>query len=239
MSSRGEHAGTILVIEDDESIREAVVYNLGKEGYRMLAAADGLQGLRLLRRERPDLMVLDLMLPGMDGWKLCEQVREEGYDLPIIVMSARTSDFDKVQLLDLGADDYLTKPVSMSELAARVRANLRRSRTAAGARGAAELVEAGPLVIDPGAHKASVDGRPLELTPRELAVLHYMVRQAPKTVSREEIYQAVWGYEMLHGDRSVDVFVRRLRKKLEEAAPGRTFLQTHYGFGYRFEVLED
>lgn len=236
MVTRGEHAGTILVIEDDENIREAAVYNLKKEGYRCLVAADGLEGLRMLRREHPDLIILDLMLPGMDGWKFCQQVREDGFDLPIIVMSARSSDFDKVQVLDLGADDYLVKPVSMSELAARARANLRRYQVAPGDAG--ELLEAGPLVIDSGTHTASVDGKPLDLTPRELAVLHFIVRQAPKTVSREEIYQAVWGYEMLHGDRSVDVFVRRLRKKLEGAAPGFTFLQTHYGFGYKFEVVK-
>ena len=235
MSPRAETSGTILVIEDDESIREAVAYNLKKEGYRMLVAADGLEGLRLLRREHPDLVVLDLMLPGMDGWKLCEQAREEGFEMPIIVMSARSSDFDKVQLLDMGADDYLTKPVSMGELAARVRANLRRARTAVGT---LEPVTAGPLVIDPGSHTVAIDGKPLDLTPRELAVFHHIVRQAPKTVSREEIYQAVWGYAMLHGDRSVDVFVRRLRKKLQGAAPGHTFLQTHYGFGYKFEVME-
>lgn len=236
MNPRAETSGTILVIEDDESIREAEIYNLEKEGYRCLQAGDGLEGLRLLRREHPDLLVLDLMLPGMDGWKLCEQIREDGFDLPIIVVSARTSDFDKVQLLDMGADDYLTKPVSMSELAARVRANLRRARTVSGA---GEPVTAGPLTIDSGAHTAAIDDRPLELTPRELAVLHYIVRQAPKTVSREEIYQAVWGYEMIHGDRSVDVFVRRLRKKLADADPGRTYLQTHYGFGYKFEVVEE
>ncbi|MHB0915024.1 MAG: response regulator transcription factor [Thermoleophilia bacterium] len=234
MVTRPEINGTILVIEDDDNIRDAVVYKLQRDGYRCLEAADGLKGLRLLRREHPDLLVLDLMLPGMDGWKLCQQVREDGFDLPIIIMSARSSEFDKVQLLDLGADDYLVKPVSMTELSARVRANLRRYQAAGGA---GEALEAGPLKIDPLTRVAAIDGKPLELTPRELAVLHFVVRQAPKTVSREEIYQAVWGYEMLHGDRSVDVFVRRLRKKLADADPTRTYLQTHYGFGYNFEVV--
>lgn len=237
MPAKLDTPASILVVEDDDSISEAVVYNLKKHGYRCTAARNGLEGLRLLRRDKPDLMILDLMLPEMDGWKLCEQAREEGYDLPIIIMSARTSEFDKVQGLTMGADDYLTKPFGMRELVARVDANLRRKRQAA-APGKQELLTAGPLTVDPARREAFGNGSPLGLTPKEFAVMYLLARRSPETVSREDIYRQVWGYGMLHGDRSVDVFVRRIRRKLARGLPGHSFLHTHYGFGYKFEVRE-
>ncbi|MHB8859901.1 MAG: response regulator transcription factor [Thermoleophilia bacterium] len=226
----------ILVVEDDEAIRETVAFNLKKQGYRFLTAATGLEGLRLLRRERPDLMILDLMLPEMDGWKLCEQAREEGFDLPIIILSARTSEFDKVQGLTMGADDYLTKPFGMSELMARVEAQLRRHRQTVSAAGKPGPLSFNGLTVDPERKEAFGEDKPLGLTSKEFAVLYMLARESPQVISREDIYKSVWGYEMLHGDRSVDVFVRRIRKKLARAFPEKTFLQTHYGFGYKFEV---
>ena len=229
----------ILVVEDDESISEAIVFNLEKRGFRCIAALDGLAGLRLLRREDPDLMVLDLMLPKMDGWKLCEQAREEGYDLPIIILSARTSEFDKVQGLTMGADDYLTKPFGMSELIARVEAQLRRHRQSGAAMAIPEPLTFDRLSIDPQRKEAFGEGEPLGLTSKEFAVLFLLARESPLVISREDVYKSVWGYEMLHGDRSVDVFVRRIRKKLAQRFPDITFLQTHYGFGYKFEVSGD
>jgi len=228
----------VLVVEDDEAIRETIAYNLKKHGYRYLLAANGLEGLRLLRRENPDLMILDLMLPEMDGWKLCEQAREEGYDLPIIICSARTSEYDKVQGLSIGADDYLTKPFGMSELMARVEAHLRRHRQLATGAGKPGPLAFGKLTIDPERKEAFAEGQPLELTSKEFAVLFLLARESPLVISREDIYKSVWGYEMLHGDRSVDVFVRRIRKKLARQFPETTFLQTHYGFGYKFEARE-
>lgn len=236
MSGQSGVPARILVVEDDESISEAIVFSLEKKGFRCLAAADGLEGLRLLRRENPDLMILDLMLPGLDGWKLCEQVRQDGYSLPIIVVSARTSEFDKVQVLSLGADDYLTKPFGMGELLARVQANLRRASRSMAVR--QDVIEAGPLVVDPDQKQAFSSGAPLGLTSREFAVLYLLAKSSPHVISREDIYKAVWGYEMMHGDRSVDVFVRRIRKKIAAGAPGLTFVQTHYGFGYKFEARE-
>jgi len=227
----------ILVVEDDEAIREAIGYNLRKQGYSYLQAANGLEGLRILRRERPDLMILDLMLPEMDGWKLCEQAREEGLDLPIIICSARTSEFDKVQGLSLGADDYLTKPFGMSELMARVDALLRRSGQVGVATRRSEPINVGSLTIDPEKKEAFGAGKPLGLTSKEFAVLFLLAKQSPSVISREDIYKSVWGYEMLHGDRSVDVFIRRIRKKLAPQFPSQTFLQTHYGFGYKFEAV--
>ncbi|MEK7817006.1 MAG: response regulator transcription factor [Actinomycetota bacterium] len=236
MSAKTDNPATILVVEDDESISEAVAYNLKKHGYGCRAAKNGLEGLRMLRRDKPDLMILDLMLPEMDGWKLCEQAREEGHDLPIIILSARTSEFDKVQGLTMGADDYLSKPFGMQELMARVEAHLRRKRQAAAVPLKDEPVTAGSLKIDPVRKEAFGGGSPLGLTPKEFAILHMLARRAPETVSREDIYRQVWGYGMIHGDRSVDVFVRRIRRKLARALPSHSFLHTHYGFGYKFEV---
>lgn len=230
-----------MVVEDDEVICEAIAFNLRQNGYAVLTAGNGLEGLRQLRRGRPDLMILDLMLPQMDGWKLCEQARREEFDLPIIMCSARTSEFDKVKGLSIGADDYLTKPFGMAELMARVEAQLRRARQQARAAtlSGREPVVAGPLTIDAARKEAYGEGKPLALTSKEFAVLYLLAREAPKVISREDIYKLVWGYEMMHGDRSVDVFVRRIRKKLEKAFPDKTFLQTHHGFGYKFEIKGD
>ncbi|MHB1389650.1 MAG: response regulator transcription factor [Thermoleophilia bacterium] len=238
MDKHETNLARILVVEDDEAIREAIVFNLKKTGYHYLAAANGLEGLRLLRRERPDLMILDLMLPDLDGWKLCEQAREEGFDLPIIICSARTSEFDKVQGLAIGADDYMAKPFGMSELMARVGAHLRRQGQLSAGAGKPESLTFGELVIDPERKEAFAGDKPLGLTSKEFSVLYLLAREFPLVISREEIYKSVWGYEMLHGDRSVDVFVRRIRKKLAQRFPDMTFLQTHYGFGYRFEAGE-
>lgn len=234
MADSPEAGARILVIEDDESIAESVGYNLKKQGFSFLWAGDGLKGLRLLRREKPDLLILDLMLPSLDGWKLCETARQEGLSLPIIVLSARTGEFDKVQCLSLGADDYLTKPFGMAELMARVKAHLRRSAVKAAP--AADTIEAGPLAIDSLRKEVTAAGESLDLTPKEFSLFYMLVRESPRSVSREEIYRSVWGYEMLHGDRAVDVLVRRIRKKLERRLPEYQFLHTHHGFGYRFEV---
>jgi DNA-binding response OmpR family regulator len=234
MDRNSETGARVLLVEDDESIAESIEYNLKKQGFSPLRAGDGLEGLRLLRRMKPDLLILDLMLPSLDGWKLCEQARQEGFDLPIIILSARTSEFDKVQCLSLGADDYMTKPFGMQELLARVSAHLRRARS--GPAEPAGRLEAGPITIDPSRKEAFTGGVSLGLTPKEFALLLLLVRKSPAPVSREQIYRGVWGYEMLHGDRAVDVFVRRLRKKLAERLPEYRFLHTHHGFGYRFEV---
>ncbi len=236
MTSTADNLSRILVVEDDESISEAISFSLEKQGFRTIAARDGLEGLRLLRRENPDLMVLDLMLPGLDGWKLCEQARQEGFNLPIIIVSARTSEFDKVQVLALGADDYLTKPFSMAELLARVKAHLRRASRAPEAEPG--IIETGPLVIDPGKKEAYIHGGPLGLTSKEFAILRLLAQKAPMVISREDIYKSIWGYEMMHGDRSVDVFVRRVRKKIAARIAELSFVQTHYGFGYSFEMKE-
>lgn len=226
---------TVLIVEDDEAIADAMAYALDRAAFRALRAGDGGQGLRLFRQHRPDLVILDLMLPQMDGWRVIEELRREDPRVPVIVCSARTSEFDRVHGLEVGADDYVTKPFSMRELVARVSAHLRRVESHRQPEGD-RVIEAGGLTIDPGQIQAFVGGAPVGLTPREFEVLHALARAGGKPLQRERIYREVWGYEMMRGDRSVDVFVRKLRQKLAAAAPAHSFVQTHYGVGYRFEV---
>jgi DNA-binding response OmpR family regulator len=217
---------TVLIVEDDEAIADSVAYALGRSGFRTLRAGDGGQGLRLFRQQRPDLVILDLMLPQVDGWRVVEELRREDPRVPVIVCSARTSEFDRV-----------TKPFSMKELLARVNAHLRRVESHRQPDGS-QSIEVGPLTIDPEQVQGFVDGRPVGLTPREFEVLYALARARGKPVPRERVYREVWGYEMTRGDRSVDVFVRKVRQKLIAACPEISFVQTHYGVGYRFEPAE-
>jgi len=228
---------TVLIVEDDEAIADSVAYALGRSGFRTLRAGDGGQGLRLFRQQRPDLVILDLMLPQVDGWRVVEELRREDPRVPVIVCSARTSEFDRVHGLEMGADDYVTKPFSMKELLARVNAHLRRVESHRQPDGS-QSIEVGPLTIDPEQVQGFVDGRPVGLTPREFEVLYALARARGKPVPRERVYREVWGYEMTRGDRSVDVFVRKVRQKLIAACPEISFVQTHYGVGYRFEPAE-
>ena len=226
---------TVLIVEDDEAISDAIAYALDRAGFRTLRATDGAQGLRIFRQQRPDLVILDLMLPQMDGWKVTEELRREDARVPVIVCSARTSEFDRVHGLEMGADDYVTKPFSMKELLARVNAHLRRVESHRQPDGAAPIESEG-LVIDPDQVQAFVDGRTVGFTPREFEVLYALARAEGKPVARERVYREVWGYEMIRGDRSVDVFVRKVRQKLASARPEISYVQTHYGVGYRFEA---
>jgi DNA-binding response OmpR family regulator len=228
---------TVLIVEDDDAIADAIAYTLDRAGFRTLRASDGGQGLRLFRQQRPDLVILDLMLPQVDGWRVTQELRHEDPRVPVIVCSARTSEFDRVHGLEMGADDYITKPFSMKELLARVRVHLRRLESHRHPE-AAVPIEAAGLVIDPEQVQAYVDGRSVGLTPREFEVLHALARAEGRPVPRERIYREVWGYEMMRGDRSVDVFVRKVRQKLAAARPDVSYVQTHYGVGYRFEPVE-
>ena len=224
----------VLIVEDDEVIAEGMSRHLGAAGFDPVSVGNGTQGLARLRYEKPDVCVLDLMLPGMDGWSLIETARNEGIGTPIVVVSARGTEHDRVHALEIGADDYLVKPFSMPELVARVHAAVRRGgRAPEPTRG--ETIEVEELRIDPREVQAYVDGESCELTPTEFRLLYQLALDRDRVVTRDELLQKLWGRRESRRDRTVDVFVRRLREKIDRRAPRHTFIQTRYGVGYRFE----
>ncbi len=227
---------TVLVVDDDQAILEAVSYNLRRDGLEVLTAADGVAGLQLAREREPDLIVLDLMLPRMSGLDVCRAVRAERA-VPIVMLTARDSEADKVTGLELGADDYLTKPFSMRELRARVQAALRRDRMsrAAGA-GAlqADVLVGGAIALDVTAHEVRRDGAVVALRPREFELLEHLMRHPNQVLTRERILEAVWGYTYTGETRTVDVHMRWLREKLEAEPARPRQLMTVRGVGYKF-----
>jgi DNA-binding response OmpR family regulator len=224
----------VLIIEDDDVIAEGMSRHLASAGFDPLWVSKGEAGLARLRYERPDVCVLDLMLPGVDGWKLIETARSEGIGTPIVVVSARGTEHDRVHALEIGADDYLVKPFSMKELVARVRVAARRGvRAQDEQRG--EPVDAEELRIDPRNVQAYVNGKSAELTPTEFRLLYALALDRGRVVTRDELLQKVWGRRQSHRDRTVDVFVRKLRDKIDASGARHTFIQTRYGVGYKFE----
>ncbi len=233
---------TVLIVEDDEVLAGVMRRHLTQAGHDVEWAADGERGLRKLRFERPDVCVVDLMMPGTDGWGVIEQMRAEGLDTPVIVLSARSSEHDKVHTLGIGADDYLVKPASMRELVARVGAALRRS-SRSGAPAVPredEAIEAPGIRIDFRTHRVLVDDGTgawvdCALTVREFRLLTTLAREQGRVLSRDELQQRVWGTPHRPRDRIVDVCVRKIREKVDHRSPDRVFVHTHYGVGYRFE----
>lgn len=224
----------VLIVEDDAVIAEGMARHLASAGFDPVVVGKGEQGLARLRFEHPDVVVLDLMLPERDGWSVIEAARAEGISTPIVVVSARGTEHDRVHALDLGADDYLVKPFSMKELVARVRAASRRAtRRDEAPRGEAIAIE--ELRIDPREVQAFVDGESAELTPTEFRLLYQLALERGRVVTRDELLQKIWGRRETHRDRTVDVFVRRLRDKIDRRASQHTFIQTRYGVGYRLE----
>jgi two-component system alkaline phosphatase synthesis response regulator PhoP len=226
----------VLIIEDDDVIARGMASHLSAGGFEPLWVDKGEQGLARLRYERPDVCVVDLMLPGLDGWRLIETARAEGIGTPIVVVSARGTEHDRVHALEIGADDYIVKPFSMKELVARVRAAARRGvRVQDEQRG--EPIEIADLRIDPLNVQAYVGGQSAELTPTEFRLLYALGLERGRVVSRDELLQKVWGRRQTHRDRTVDVFVRKLRDKLEARSPAHTYIQTRYGVGYKLEAV--
>src|SRR5713226_3618499 len=224
----------VLIVEDDSVIADGMARHLAAAGFDPVVVGKGDQGLARLRFERPDVVVLDLMLPGRDGWSVIETARAEGIGTPIVVVSARGTEHDRVHALEIGADDYLVKPFSMKELAARVRAAARRgSRPQETPRG--EVIEVEELRIDPREVQAYVNGESADLTPTEFRLLYALALEQGRVVSRDELLQRLWGRRQTHRDRTVDVFVRRLRDKIDKRAPNHTFIQTRYGVGYKLD----
>ena len=226
----------VLIVEDDEVIAEGMARHLEAGGFDAVAVAKGELGLARLRYEKPDVCVLDLMLPGQDGWNVIETARSEGIGTPIVVVSARGTEHDRVHALEIGADDYLVKPFSMKELVARVRAAARRGvRPQETPRG--EPIEVGELRIDPLEVQAYVDGESADLTPTEFRLLYALALEQGRVVTRDELLQRLWGRRETHRDRTVDVFVKKVREKIDQRAPRHTFIQTRYGVGYKFEPV--
>jgi DNA-binding response OmpR family regulator len=234
----------VLVVEDEAVLRETLQYNLVRQGYQVHVAPDGRSALEVARKERPDLILLDLMLPGIDGLEVCRILRQE-MNIPILMLTAKAEEVDKVVGLEVGADDYITKPFSMRELLARVKAALRRVRLTR-----EELTEArqdasevpqpsaisfGDLTIDVGRGEVLRGGRALGLKPKEYQLLLFLVRHRGMVLSRDLILQRVWGWDFIGGSRTVDVHVRWLREKIEDDPAHPTRIVTVRGMGYRFE----
>ena len=222
----------VLVVDDDVRTVELVKLYLNRDGYKVLTAYDGVEALRLAREGHPDLIVLDLMLPGIDGLEICRTLRAES-DVPIIMLTAKTTDQDKLAGLDLGADDYLTKPVGNRELAARVRAILRRLP---GERGPDEI-KYGELTIDFLKHEASLDGGPLNLTMVEFKLLGVLIKEPGRVFSRAQLIEKALGYDFDGFDRTIDVHILNLRRKLEPDPKHPRYIKTVYGAGYELSEV--
>jgi two-component system KDP operon response regulator KdpE len=222
----------ILVVEDEPAFAELAVLWLERHGWRATIAPDGAEALRVFEEQRPDLVLLDLGLPGLDGWQVIERIRATSL-VPILVVTARGSDADKIRGLGIGADDYVTKPVSFPELVARVRAALRRAHAWSRGGEAPELRHPG-LVVDGRSHRVLVDGQPVHLTPTEYRLLRHLAERPDELISREDLLTSVWGPGYRDDVHVLQVTMRNLRAKLNAAAPERRLIATAYGLGYRF-----
>lgn len=226
------HAGVILMVEDEATVQDVARLYLEKEGFRVVSAFDGEEALEQVRAVNPDLVILDIMLPRKDGWSVCREIRRQTA-VPIIMLSAKGEEYDRVLGLELGADDYVTKPFSPRELVARVKAVLRRSNAPAGA-GAEPALRFPGLTIDTVAHQVEVEGQPVALTPKEFELLAFLAARPRRVFSREQLLAGVWDYEYPGDTRTVDTHIKRLREKLR--GTGRNYLKTVWGLGYKFEV---
>ncbi len=224
----------ILVVDDEKPIADILQFNLKKEGYIVYCAYDGNEAIQLVDEIQPDLILLDIMLPLRDGMEVCREVRKK-YEMPIIMLTAKDSEIDKVLGLELGADDYVTKPFSTRELIARVKANLRRHQQILAqpdAENETNEIEIGSLIIHPDAYVVSKRGETIELTHREFELLFYLAKHIGQVMTREHLLQTVWGYDYYGDVRTVDVTVRRLREKIEDSPSHPTWIVTRRGVGY-------
>lgn len=223
----------ILIVDDEEPILELLSFNLEKEGYEVSLARNGDEALESMRKKIPDLVVLDLMLPGMDGLEVCRQMRQYSKfsEIPVIMLTAKGEEVDKIVGLELGADDYMTKPFSPRELVARIKARLRRMKTPE----TSEKVVSGDLYIDLQRFKVSVGGKEIECTPKEFELLKLLASHPGKVYSREELLTKIWGYEYLGDTRTVDVHIRHLRQKIEYDPSSPIHIETLRGIGYRYK----
>ncbi|QKS73092.1 response regulator transcription factor [Paenalkalicoccus suaedae] len=221
----------ILVVDDEKPIADILKFGLEKEGFDVIVAYDGNDAVEKVKEHVPNLILLDIMLPYRDGMEVCREVRKT-YDMPIIMLTAKDSEIDKVLGLELGADDYVTKPFSTRELIARVKANLRRNQRSSDNESENKNIEIGPLLIQPDAYLVTKRGEPIELTHREFELIHYLARHTGQVMTREHLLQAVWGYDYFGDVRTVDVTVRRLREKVEDNPSNPAWIVTRRGVGY-------
>ncbi|MCQ2008650.1 MAG: response regulator transcription factor [Sporolactobacillus sp.] len=226
-------AKKIMVVDDEPSIVTLLSFNLKKSGYDVLTATNGTDALQLARDTRPDLIVLDLMLPGMDGMDVCKQLRQEKQFIPILMLTAKDDEFDKILGLELGADDYMTKPFSPREVVARVKAILR--RTELGKQEQNEVLAIGDLKVYPNNFEAVFKGDEMVLTPKEFELLVYMMEHKGRVLTREQLLNAVWNYDFAGDTRIVDVHVSHLREKIEDVTRKPLYIKTVRGLGYKFE----
>jgi DNA-binding response OmpR family regulator len=221
---------SLAVIEDDESVARSLVLNLELEGYQVHVAHDGEAGIKLIEDHKPDLIILDVMMPKKDGLQTCKELRQAGNSTPLILLTARSSEVDKVLGLDLGADDFLAKPFGMRELVARVKALLRRTQVSQ----SVDEVQFDNVLVDFKAYKAERDEQPLELSAREYRLLRYLVAKEGMVVTRDELLDEVWGYNSYPSTRTVDNHIARLRQKIESDVESPRHILTVHGVGYKF-----
>ena len=227
-------AQTVLIVDDEKNIVNIIAFNLKKEGYEVLTAGDGEEAVAIANEKKPDLILLDIMMPKMDGYEACRKIREK-HNMPIIMLTARAEELDKVLGLEMGADDYVTKPFGTRELIARVKANLRRSEIKSqGSQKSANVLEFNGLTIDLDKFEARKGDQVLELTFREFELLKFLAQNLTQVFSRETLLERVWGYEYYGDVRTVDVTVRRLREKLEDNPGKPVYILTKRGVGYYF-----
>jgi two-component system, OmpR family, response regulator RegX3 len=232
MSEHGGMPATVLVVEDEPSLAESVQYSLEREGYRVVAAEDGERAVEQFRAEQPSLVLLDLMLPKLSGLDVCRLIRAES-TVPIVILTAKDAEADKVAGLELGADDYMTKPFSMRELVSRVRAQLRRAGMS-GERRSDDLLRGGPVVLDVSRHEARVRGEAVRLTPKEFELLEAFLDRRGRLLTRDFLIAEVWGPDYFGDTKTLDVHVKRLRQKVEVDPHRPVHLVTVRGLGYRF-----
>ncbi|MGG3906770.1 winged helix-turn-helix domain-containing protein [Geobacillus stearothermophilus] len=225
----------ILVVDDEQPIVTLLAYNLEKAGFQAVAAYDGEEALAKVASEQPALIILDLMLPKLDGVEVCKRLRQQQIMTPILMLTARDDEFDKVLGLELGADDYMTKPFSPREVVARVKAILRRTEIAQPAAEEGERLAVGRLEIFPERYEAAISGKSLELTPKEFELLLYLARHKGRVLTRDQLLSAVWNYDFAGDTRIVDVHISHLREKIEEDTKKPAYIKTVRGLGYKLE----
>jgi DNA-binding response OmpR family regulator len=226
---------TILLVEDDATLAETLRYNLEREGYTVIGAGDGVTALELARQDKPDIVVLDVMLPRLDGFSVCRMLRKESA-IPIIMLTARQDEVDRIAGLELGADDYLTKPFSVGELLARIRAILRRSDRNSGGGADRDILHVGMIKLDAGSRRIWRNDAEIQLSQKEFDLLACLMRNRGLALSRDVLLERVWGFDYVGDGRTVDVHIRWLREKVELDPSAPEYLQTVRGIGYRFDL---